>query len=211
MALVVGAFGVTVSAAMKKDMGWWVKRVIVPLIGSGGVVTLIVHLTAKPPLQTSVVSSGASVQGSGNVVNVTIGRPNETISVSTNPQIQIGSASFASTNNFASLESCIDHLETLEGRFAEREDFEKQAVGHSIVWQGVVGDVSARGADIVVISVDPVTKKELGSFEVQLAASLRVRAFALKRGDIVQFAGLINNASRYDISVSATNFWLETP
>jgi hypothetical protein len=117
----------------------------------------------------------------------------------------------ALTKELASLETFFDHMTQLQGRFAERDNFRKQVVGHAIEWRGLVRNALDHETSLS-LSITSTNGKFLNGFVADFPARFRSRVLALKPGDVVRIGGTIREIWPEGVpSVSATNFWLETP
>ncbi len=109
----------------------------------------------------------------------------------------------------ASLETYNDQLNRLQNRFAELDEFQKRTVGQSIVWRGLIDNVRDMRDSMLVI-IAPTNQNWNETVEVSFPTSFRTRLLALRRGDVVRFAGVVHSFD-LTLQIDATNFWLDNP
>lgn len=116
----------------------------------------------------------------------------------------------AALSEFASLEAYRSNLARFEGRFAERDEFERKVVGLHVSRLGTVRDVRERG-NTVSIYIDSTNQSSHASALAEFPSSFSARLFALRKGDIIRVEGAIQKSEPTKPWLAATNFTLESP
>jgi hypothetical protein len=95
-------------------------------------------------------------------------------------------------------------VETLQGRFAEREKFLQGAVGKSLRWKGNVVSVASSGSNPRDVSVIIVNGRRPSGAMATYDESFRDRAFGLNKGDVVFVEGVVVHASEDAVGLRGT-------
>jgi hypothetical protein len=114
----------------------------------------------------------------------------------------------SSQDEYSTMTSFYDHLKKLDNRFAEKNKFVKEAIGHAVVWQGLVQGVDEH-EDIKSVVIFLADEKDavLRTAVVYFPMSFKTRVFALKRNDEIRVEGTIRVIEYGTIvGINATNF-----